>query len=170
MRDGAHLGLIVALDHEWSFCPGISYQVLFVYGCLLCVKPEMKWFLLSSISIRNQKAYAVQNHRIRMAVVSRFANLRFHFLFVISETKFSHERCEIAIRQTTAPTTIRARARKATNANVLAGNFLRCWFCISFCFVAKKKSWICNLVIVLVWVALVRSNVPVASLSRASIW
>ncbi len=26
MRDGAHLGLIVAVGHEWHFCPGISYQ------------------------------------------------------------------------------------------------------------------------------------------------
>lgn len=26
MNDGAHLGLVVAVPHEWEFCPGISFQ------------------------------------------------------------------------------------------------------------------------------------------------
>lgn len=26
MNDGAHLGLVVAIMHEWEFCPGISFQ------------------------------------------------------------------------------------------------------------------------------------------------
>jgi hypothetical protein len=27
MRDGAHLGLVLAVQHEWRHCPGVTYQL-----------------------------------------------------------------------------------------------------------------------------------------------
>ena len=26
MRDGAHVGLLVAVQHQWEHCPGVTYQ------------------------------------------------------------------------------------------------------------------------------------------------